>query len=414
MQVLVLMVPVFFGLMGFAVDLGRLYSARAELQTAAHSMAAAAALKLIGTDISTSDASDEARRLVETASTFGNRYDFGGTPIGETTGNFTSEIVDPTFFATAAEASGEGEVPASGSGEVSGSLAKHVRIEVTGETPLVFWRFLTLGAEGKVAVRARAAAGVSAPLCTVCGSVPIAIAAADLTDPTDFGFVTNTRYTLGYSCTGNPAPQPLAGDSGRIEYVILNRSNDQLSVFSDDTQQLYRVGAQGLVPSTTSTLACFTIGVDEQIWASATTSACNTNRVQPAVTAFLCGMATRMDYSLVQGCTADAIADVDTLSTLYQPDTDLTDVSDYTAYIGNQRRILTVAIVDTINPTGTMNVQGFRQFLLAPLANAAGISTNDTNGRISAIYIGSAAPIRQGMAGSCGVTSGPGKVVLYR
>jgi hypothetical protein len=415
MHILVLMVPVFLGFAGFAVDLGRLYSARAELQAAAHAMAAAAATKLIGTDASTTDASDEARRLVETGSGFGNRYDFGGMPVGQTTGNFTSEILDPTFYSTAAEASGEGDVPAAGSGEVGGALAKHVRVEVTGETPLIFWRFLTLGQEGKVAVRARAAAGVSAPVCTACATVPIAVAPVDATDTTNFGFVANTRYTFGYSCTGNPVPQPLTGSAGgRVQYVILNRSNDQLSTFSDDSQQLFRTGAQGLVPSATTALSCFTIGTDEQIWATATTLACNTNRVQPAVTAFLCGLATRMDNSAVQGCTADAIADVDSLTGLYTPDSDLTDLDDYAAYIGNQRRIITVAIVDIINPTGTMNVQGFRQFLIEPLTNTAGLSTNDPNGRFAALYLGSVAPLKQGLPGSCGVTSGPGKVVLYR
>ena len=49
MQVLVLMVPVFLGFMGFAIDLGRLYMARNELKTAANAMALAAAQRLNGT-----------------------------------------------------------------------------------------------------------------------------------------------------------------------------------------------------------------------------------------------------------------------------------------------------------------------------------------------------------------------------
>ncbi|MBI4908595.1 MAG: Tad domain-containing protein [Acidobacteria bacterium] len=414
MQILVLMVPVFLGLIGFAVDLGRLYSARAELQTAAHAMASAAAGRLIGTDVSTADATDEMRRLVETGTGYGNKYDFGGTPIGESSGTLVSEIVEPTYYATSAEASEEGTAPDNAAGEVSGSLARHVRVELTGETPLVFWRFLSLAQEGKVAIRARAAAGVSAPVCTACATVPIAIAPIDAEDPVNYGFVTDTRYTFGYSCTGNPIPQPLTGDATRIQYVLLNRLNETLTTFSDDSQQLYRSGAQGLVPSTTNALSCMTIGVDESIWASAGTVACNTNRVQPAVTSFLCGLATRLDYSNVQGCTSDAIADVDTLSALYLPDSDLTEVANYASYIGNQRRIITVAIVDTVNPTGTMLVQGFRQFLVQPLVNQTGIGTNDSNGRFSAVYIGAPVPLKQGLAGSCGVTSGPGKVVLYR
>ena len=50
LQVLVILVPVIFGLIGFAIDLGQLYLAKGELKTAANTMALAAAQKLIGTD----------------------------------------------------------------------------------------------------------------------------------------------------------------------------------------------------------------------------------------------------------------------------------------------------------------------------------------------------------------------------
>lgn len=414
-HLLTLMVPVFFGLMGFAVDLGRLYSAKGELKTASESMALAGAGQLIGTDAATDNATASARRSVETSSGFGNRYDFGSLAVGETTGSLNSEIVEPTYYDNVAAATGIGDTTTGTAGEVGGSLAKHMRVELTGEVPLTFWRFLSLGQEGKVALRVRSTAGVSAPVCTACGTEPVAIAPVDATDTTNFGFVTNTKYTFGYSCTGAPVPQPLADSSGgRVAYLILNRLNDSAQVFSDDSQQLFRDGAQGLVPSTTQALSCFTINnADEVIWATANTLACNTNRVQTAVTSYLCGLATRMDNSLVQGCTT--IADVDTLNGFYTADTDLTDLDDYTGYTGNGRRILTVTIVDALNPTGTMTVLGFRQFLLEPLQNQAGIAPNDANGRFRALYIGNVAPLRQGRVdGGCGVTSGPGKVVLHQ
>ena len=50
--------------------------------------------------------------MVETASGFGNKYDFGGLSIGESSGALTSEIVEPTFYGTAAEASGGHEMRA--------------------------------------------------------------------------------------------------------------------------------------------------------------------------------------------------------------------------------------------------------------------------------------------------------------
>src|SRR5262249_17432715 len=198
----------------------------------------------------------------------------------------------------------------------------------------------------------------------------------------------------------------------RIPYLILNRLNDQLSVFASDDQQLFRVGAQGLIPSTTSTLSCFTVNAAEQIWATAIQSACNANTVHPRTTYFLSVVSTRMDNCAVQGCTN--VAEVDSLTALYQSDTDVTDLDDYTGYVGNTRRILTVVIVDALSATATMNVLGFRQFLLQPLSGTAGIAPNDPNGRIIVSYLGSPMPIRQGSFGDCGVTTGPGKVVLHR
>src|SRR5262249_53820608 len=108
-HILVLLVPVFLGLMGFALDLGQLYLSRGELQTAAESMAAAAASQLIGTDASTDTATSAARLMVETGSGFGNKYYYGGLNIGESNGTLNSEISDPTYYATAVEATGEGD-----------------------------------------------------------------------------------------------------------------------------------------------------------------------------------------------------------------------------------------------------------------------------------------------------------------
>ena len=45
-----ILVPVLFGLIGFAIDLGILYSVKGELKTGANALALAAAQQLIGTD----------------------------------------------------------------------------------------------------------------------------------------------------------------------------------------------------------------------------------------------------------------------------------------------------------------------------------------------------------------------------
>lgn len=410
-QILVLMVPVFFGLMGFAVDLGRLYLARNELRSAAESMAMAAASKLIGTDAATSDAAAAARLAIESDTGFGNKYDYGALTIGDSNGSLNSEVSDPTFFETAADAIGENDT-GTGAGEAGGTTARHVRVTLSGEAPLVFWSFLPLAQERKTNIQVQAVAGVSAPLCQACAIEPIAIAPLDATDTTHFGFTPNTRYTLGYSCTGTPIPQPLANTTGRVPYLLLNRLNEEASTFAEDSQQLFRIGAQGLLPSTNPALSCMNVNGEELIWATASQLACSTNRVQTAVTSFLCGMATRFDITLTQGC--DGIAESETLISLYQPDTDLTDIEDYAAYIGNARRIITVPIVEALVPNGTMLVLGFRQFLLEPNQDSTNLAANDSNGRFAALYLGYPVPLKQGRFGGCAITSGPGKVVLHR
>jgi hypothetical protein len=119
------------------------------------------------------------------------------------------------------------------------------------------------------------------------------------------------------------------------------------------------------------------------------------------------------------------VTDFAGLSTLYQPDTDLiTGEADlYISYIGNQRRIITVPIVNALAPnaTSSMTVLGFRQFFLEPNPDGSYPNPADPYGRFVVQYIGSPAPVQQGWFDDhfglgCPVplTSGPGKVVLHQ
>lgn len=409
-KLLVILVPVLFGLMGFAVDLGRLYLIRSELKAAANAMALAGAPKLIGTDQSTADATTAARFTVDNSAGYGNKFNFAGQAIGETVGSLASEVSDPTYYSALADATGEGE---SSGGETSGSTARYVRTVVTGEAPLIFWSFLSLAQERKVAIQATAVAGKSPPLCTACGIEPIAIAALDTSDTVDFGFTTNTRYTLGFQCTGNPTPSGLTGATQRIPYLLLNRYDEEATLYPEETQQLFRIGAQGLLPSTVTAKSCIQINAEEQIWASATPGNCNQNQTPAAVRAFLCGLATRFDPTTIP-TVCESISEIETLTTFYNADTDLTDLDDYVSYIGSTRRVITVAIVETLNSSGTMPVLAFRQFLVNPEQNSSTISPGDTNGRFVVLYIGSVVPLRQGRFDGCTLEAGPGKVVLHR
>ena len=92
---LVLLVPVMLGVMGFAVDLGRLYLIRGELTHAAEAMAIAAASKLTGTDTGLTNATAAAQATLDDTTGNGNKYNFGSLMIGGSTSLLSSTVSDP-------------------------------------------------------------------------------------------------------------------------------------------------------------------------------------------------------------------------------------------------------------------------------------------------------------------------------
>ena len=410
LQFLILFVPVFFGLMGFAVDLGILYSVKGDLKTAASAMALAAAQNLLGTDASTNAANSAAQLTNDDASGFGNKFNFNRYPVGQTTGTVTSTVIDPAYYAAAADAIGSTTPTGS---EVSGAMARHVRVTVTGQTQLLFWSLLPFVSDRNIEVRATAVAGMSAPLCQACGIEPIALAAQDASDTADFGFVQGIKYSLSFLCNGAPTPAILAPAARQTSWLLINRLDANTTVFADDSTQAFRMGAGGIPANRDSNQACLRVNNTETPWLSATINACTMSQVAPPVTSALCGLDTRFESTTTLGCSA--IPDVDTLTTSYQPDTDVNDYDTYTDYTGNGRRLITVPIVDSLNGgTGTMTVLGFRQFLLSPAAGSNVINTQDVFGRFVAQYLGTVAPVKQGRFDGCTLTSGPGKVVLHQ
>ena len=69
--------------MGFALDLGRLYLIRGELNQAANAMAIAAASQLIGTSTSTDNATAAANQSLDDTNNQANKYNFGSILIGQ-------------------------------------------------------------------------------------------------------------------------------------------------------------------------------------------------------------------------------------------------------------------------------------------------------------------------------------------
>jgi Flp pilus assembly protein TadG len=409
-QMLVILVPVLFGLIGFAIDLGVMYVVKGELKAAANSMALAAAQQLIGTDVATDAASAAAQQTVQNGANVGNKYDFNGLPIGQTTNSLVSTALPPAYFSTAA-----GAIAASGNGgvgAVGGSSAKYAVATISGQIPLVFWNFLPIVTSRNIAVVASAVAGISSPLCIACGIEPFAVAAIDQSDTTDFGYTLNELYSFTYLCTGTPVPAPLAGAAQVLDYVLLNRLDPNAVVYPDETSQIFRDAAGGLPGNTNSAIACFTINNTEVIWVDAAPVACSAAAPAAVVTDALCGLDSRFEVSTNPAC--QAIVGFDVLSTIYPADTDLNTYTTYTDYTGDGRRIITIPIVDALSATANMTVLGFRQFLVMPAEGGAAINPDDPNGRFVAMYIGSVAPVKQGRFDGCQQTAGPGKVVLHQ
>ncbi len=410
-QFLIIMVPVIFGMMGFALDLGRLYLVRSELTDAATTMAVAAASRLNGTVQASSTAGSIAQSVLDDTLGTAAKFNYGSVLLGDSSNFLQSTTPQVSLFATAADAISSVSTPSANTAD--GTTARHVAVNVTAEAPLLYWALLALGQTRKTTIAAAAVAGVSAPVCTACAIVPMAIAAISTADTTDFGFVAGTRYSFNMQCTG-AQPALLSGGVTRVPYLLIDRY-DTSSAF-DETQQLFRDGAQGMVYSPNIT-QCSTIGTTENIWATATPRGCNAG-VSPSVLDYLCGISSRMDDNTPSGCSV--VTDVATIATAYNQDIDPTDLDDYTQYVGNNRRVITVAIVDALSTAAsTMNVLGFRQFLLEPTpgntANPTANNPSDANGRFVALYLGTVMPVQSGsFGGTCGVTSGPGKVVIHR
>jgi hypothetical protein len=102
------------------------------------------------------------------------------------------------------------------------------------------------------------------------------------------------------------------------------------------------------------------------------------------------------------------------MASAYSQDTDLADIEEYAVYTGTARRIITVPVVEQLNPGGAMVVLGFRQFLVNPNPDSTTTNPADSNGRFSVLYIGSVMPLRQGRFDGCEQAAGPGKVVLHQ
>ena len=326
-----ILVPVIFAFMGFAVDLGRLYLIRGELNQAAAAMALAAAARLTGTQDALEKATAAANLPLDDSTGHGARYSFGTVLVGQGNGVLASTVETPRYFSTLAGATGDGSAE-----EADGASARHAQVNLTADAPLLFWALFSLGQSRATPVAARAVAGLSAPLCTACGIEPIAVQAVTQEDATNnFGFTPGTRYTFAYQCTPSPPdnqrPQPLGPGQQVISYLLIDPAalaTGGTYVDTGDleeTQALYRIGAQGLIPSTAQAKSCVRVGDAVAAWGTnggLTAGPITCNAAPPAPVQFmLCGMYTRFNLELPTVC--QSVPDVDVMATAYQPDTEI-------------------------------------------------------------------------------------------
>src|SRR5262249_34575889 len=126
LQLLVILVPVIFGFMGFALDLGRLYLIRGELNQAANAMAVAAAGQLIRTTASIDNAPAAATKLLNDATGVANKYNFGSLVAGASAPPLPSPM-SPAFSPTSTDAAAAAGNPA------EGTTATFAQINITAE-----------------------------------------------------------------------------------------------------------------------------------------------------------------------------------------------------------------------------------------------------------------------------------------
>ncbi len=306
-QFLIIMVPVLLGMMGFAVDLGRIYLIRGELNQAASAMALAAASKLNGTVAATTNATTAAQATLDNSLADANAYNFGSLVVGQGNALLESVVQSPAFFQNLSDAQASlGQTGVTGSAD--GTTAHHVAINLTADAPLLFWALLSLGQSRKTTLAAAAIAGISAPVCTGCGIEPFAVAAVNPTDPVDFGFVQGTMYTHGSFCTA-AAPALLPGTTGTVvPYLIIDRYNTSLPFTR--ISSCFRMGANGLIPSTTPSQSCSIIGTTEKSGLALPVGTCSAAAPNMSVEAAMCGLSSRLtDPTQITACTT-AVSDI--------------------------------------------------------------------------------------------------------
>jgi Flp pilus assembly protein TadG len=427
-----------FSLLVMAIDVGRLYMVQGELQTAVDAAALAAATRLNGNYCATLYADNQ--MLASFDSTVSplsgtandNRFNMRLYQISP---NSDVPATPASYYSLLADAQ------AASNPVTDGPSARYVRVELSVAMPVIFTRFLSLTRPATQPVAVAGIAGISSAVCTACQIDPLAVTAVDGKDPLDYGFQRGSYYTMYLSASQRPPgrgcavpPAPLdAGDAGLAEYRILNHYPTGPATDADG--QAFSLGAAPMAKTSPPDVdppvpGCVSISVDssEQLNPNFTTTAPCGTATQLGVD-FLCGLNTRfLDSATLAGDrVCSQVPGIETLAPLYGNDVDpgaADGLQDYAAgYCGNQRRVLTVAVLDPDLLPDLLVVLNFRQFLVENAAGLLGLDVSGTSAppylaALRAQYIGYPAPIASGTVGGACITSnpqlaGPGRPVLH-
>ena len=423
---------ILFSLLVMAIDVGRLYMVQGELQTAVDAAALAAATRLTGGSCATLYADVQiAASFDSTGSTLSgipndNRFNMRLNQVSTNSEIPTTLMSD--YFALLNDAQ------LNANGGQSGPNARYVRVQVNVEMPVIFTRFLSLTRPPTQPVAVAGIAGVSSAVCTACFIEPLAVVAIDTTDEINYGFQVGQYYTFYLSSVQRATgPQCRAARPGLLtdtvdfaQYLILNHYPWGPETGVDG--QIFRLGAAPIVKSPDTENpdpGCVTIDAAEVSNANLPPTTSGTCALATQYGRdFLCGLNTRFGVDPTGNACANVEGATD-LTPLLKADTDLGTegvLQDYgVEYCGNQRRVLTVAVID--DPT-LLTVLNFRQFLLQ---NSDGLLGLDVAGSAAAPvytapfraeYIGYGAPIASGGIGGACMTLhpllvGPGRPVLH-
>ena len=419
-----------FSLLVMAIDVGRLYMVQGELQTAVDAAALAAATRLTGGSCATLYADVQmAASFDNSGSTLSgmpndNRFNMRLYQVGNNSEIPTTLMSD--YFTLLNDSQ------LNVNGGQSGPNARYVRVQVNVEMPVLFTRFLSLNRPATQPLAVAGIAGVSSAVCTACFIEPLAVVAIDTTDEINYGFQVGQYYTFylsqaqratGPQCRA-PRPSALLTDTiDYAQYLILNHYP-----WGPDTGvdgQIFRLGAAPMVKSPDTENpdpGCLSIDATEVSNANfpSTTCAAATQMGRD----LLCGLNTRFGVDPTGNACANVEGATD-LTPLLKADSDPGIggvLQDYgVEYCGNQRRVLTVAVID--DPT-LLTVLNFRQFLLQNSDGLLGLDVAGTGAApaytapFRAEYIGYGAPIASGgIGGACmalhPLLVGPGRPVLH-